>query len=97
VLSTYESLSNIPHDALAEKVGGKFRLTRLISQRLQDIHHGAPLLVDRQPEEALLAAVCREIQKDLIKLEVHSTEDIDLHDAGGETDYLGIGGGSEEE
>lgn len=89
--STYESLSTIPHDFLAEKVGGKFRLTRLIAQRLRDINNGAPLLVERKTDEALLAAVCREIATGVISLEVHDAEtSTTTESVGGFEDYLGI-------
>jgi len=92
VQSTYESLSLIPHDALAEKVGGKFRLTRLIAQRLRDINNGAPLLVERRPDEALLAAVCREISEDKISLEIHTpVEQDDVQEGEGFEEFLGIG------
>ena len=89
--STYESLSTIPHDALAEKVGGKFKLTRLIAQRLRDINNGAPLLVERRKDEALLAAVCREIEEDKISLEIHTVATPEYQDQGEFDDYLGIG------
>ncbi len=89
--STYESLSTIPHDALAEKVGGKFKLTRLIAQRLRDINNGAPLLVERRKDEALLAAVCREIEEDKISLEIHTVAAPEYQDQGEFDDYLGIG------
>lgn len=88
--STYESLSLIPHDALAEKVGGKFKLTRLIAQRLRDLNNGAPLLVERGKDEALLAAVCREIFEDKISLEIHTPVDTDTPAEDSFEDYLGI-------
>jgi len=69
-LQSYDSLASLHMDNLATKVGGKFRLTRLVSQRLRAINSGEPLLVDRQPNEALLAAVCREIEEDLISLDI---------------------------
>lgn len=86
-MTKYETLSAVHQDKLAEIVGGKFRLTRLISLRLRDLNNGAPLLVDRRHEEANLAAVCREIEEGLISLEtvepVAPQED-------GEFDLLGI-------
>ena len=82
----------IPHDALAEKVGGKFKLTRLIAQRLRDLNNGAPLLVQRGKDEALLAAVCREISEDKISLEIHNQAPEEfLDDENFDGDYLGIG------
>ena len=55
-MALYDSLHEIPLDALAEKVGGRIRLTYLISQRLCQINAGAPLLVELGEDEALLAA-----------------------------------------
>lgn len=66
----YDSLHNIPLDELSDKVGGRARLTCLVSKRLRMINDGAHLLVERQDGEALLAAVCREIMEDKIWLEI---------------------------
>ncbi len=77
----YDSLAAIPQDKLADMVGGKFHLTRLISLRLKDVKNGAPLFVERRPNEALLAAVCREIEEGYINLETYEpvaqTDDVD--------------------
>lgn len=67
----YDSLAAIPQDKLADMVGGKFHLTRLLSLRLKDVKNGAPLFVDRKPNEALLAAVCREVEEGYISLETY--------------------------
>lgn len=69
-MQSYDSLTQIHLDALAEKVGGRYRLTRLVSQRMQQINGGHPLLVERRPNEALLAAVCREIEENKVELEM---------------------------
>lgn len=91
---SYESLSSIHQDTLSQIVGGKFKLTRLISMRLRDINNGAPLLVERYHNEALLAAVCREIEAGLISLETiepaPATEDEGDFDLLGIEDELGL-------
>ena len=69
----YDSLASIPQDKLADMIGGKFHLTRLISIRMRDVKNGAPLYVERKPNEALLAAVCREIEEGLISLETYES------------------------
>ncbi|MDR0362758.1 MAG: hypothetical protein LBJ46_08775 [Planctomycetota bacterium] len=74
-MTIYESLHNIPIDRLAEAAGGKARLTYLISQRLRAVNNGAQLLVERQPGEALLAAVCREVMEKKIWLEIPEPEE----------------------
>ena len=76
LVSIYDSLHNIPLDHLAEVAGGKARLTYLVAQRLRAINNGAQLLVERQPGEALLAAVCREVLENKIWLEMPETEEI---------------------
>ncbi len=86
-MQSYESLSSIHQDKLAGMVGGKFRLTKLISQRMRDINNGAPLLVEREKNEALLAAVCREIEEGLITLE---TVEPVVQEDDGDFDLLGI-------
>ncbi len=78
----YDSLAAIPQDKLADMVGGKFHLTKLLSLRLKDVKNGAPLFVERKPNEALLAAVCREIEEGFITLETY--EPVVDHD---EVDY----------
>lgn len=85
---SYESLSSVHQDILSQIVGGKFKLTRLISLRLRDINNGAPLLVERKPNEALLAVVCREIEAGLISLETIEPAPVDEEE--GEFDLLGI-------
>jgi DNA-directed RNA polymerase subunit K/omega len=75
LVTIYESLHNIPIDRLAEAAGGKARLTYLISQRLRAVNNGAQLLVERQPGEALLAAVCREVMEKKIWLEIPEPEE----------------------
>lgn len=74
-MSIYDSLHSIQLDHLAEAAGGKARLTYLVSQRLRAINNGAQLLVERQPGEALLAAVCREVLQNKIWLEIPEAED----------------------
>lgn len=86
-MQSYDSLSQIQHDQLAELVGGRFRLTRLISMRLREIMGGAPLLVERHPHEALLSVVCREIEAGLISLDV---PEIQLEEQESDMDLLGI-------
>jgi DNA-directed RNA polymerase omega subunit len=66
---TYSFLSAADLDRLAEKVGGRYRLTHLVSQRLRQINAGAPLLLERREEEHLLATVCREVDEGLVFLE----------------------------
>jgi len=93
-VTIYESLHSIPIDALAEKVGGRNRLTRLVSLRLRALNAGAPLLVERQTGEALLAAVCREVQEGKIWLEVQ--EEQVASPAGGIDDLLNMDGVGDE-
>lgn len=66
----YDSLHNIPLDDLSDKVGGRARLTRLVSLRLRMLNDGGRLLVEQQEGEALLATVCREIMEGKISLEM---------------------------
>jgi DNA-directed RNA polymerase subunit K/omega len=87
-VTIYESLHNIPIDALAEKVGGRHRLTRLVSLRLRAITSGAPLLVEKRENEALLSAVCREVQEGKIWLEVSEEQ---IAPPQGDLDLLGMG------
>lgn len=75
-MSIYDSLHNIQLDKLSEAAGGKARLTYLVAQRLRSINNGAQLLVDRQPGESLLAAVCREVLDKKIWLEIPETEEL---------------------
>lgn len=86
-MQSYDSLSQIQHDHLAELVGGRFRLTRLISMRLREIMGGAPLLLERKPHEALLSVVCREIESGLISLDV---PDVHIEEEEMDMDLLGI-------
>lgn len=75
-MAIYDSLHSIELDRLAEAAGGKARLTYLVSQRLRAINNGAQILVERQPGEALLSVVCREVLEKKIWLELAETEDI---------------------
>lgn len=86
-MQSYDSLSSIHQDTLAKIVGGKFKLTKLISQRLRDLNNGAPLLIEKKPKEAMLAAVCREIEEGLITLE---TIEPVVQEEATEFDLLGI-------
>lgn len=70
----YESLHDLPLDELAEKVGGRYRLARLVALRLRAINSGAPFLVPPKENEAPLATVCREIMEDKIWLDVAEQE-----------------------
>ena len=88
-MDLYDSLHDIKLDRLSETVGGRHRLTYLISQRLIQINRGAPLLVERRENEALLAAVCREVDEDKIWLEVPKEE---LKGEETDLDILGIEG-----
>ncbi|MDR3211034.1 MAG: hypothetical protein LBU79_03865 [Planctomycetota bacterium] len=72
-MAIYDSLHSIPLDRLSEAAGGKARLTYLVAQRLRAINNGAQLLVERQPGEALLASVCREVLENKIWLEIPDT------------------------
>ena len=80
MVSIYDSLHNIHLDRLAEVAGGKARLTYLVAQRLRAINNGAQLLVDRQPGEAMLAAVCREVLENKIWLEMPEAEEIPVEE-----------------
>lgn len=75
-MAIYDSLHTIQLDRLAEVAGGKARLTYLVAQRLRAINSGAQLLIERQPGEALLAAVCREVLEKKIWLEIPETEEL---------------------
>ncbi len=87
-----ESTTHIHLDRLAEKVGGRYRLTKLISERMRQLNGGAPLLVDLRPHERLISAVCREVEEGLISLDVPELADVAEQ---AEFDVLGIEGGSE--
>ncbi|MBN2713297.1 MAG: DNA-directed RNA polymerase subunit omega [Planctomycetes bacterium] len=69
-MTRYDSLHSLHIDELSDKVGGKHKLTYLVSQRMKQINRGAPILVDIKENEALLATVCREIANDKIWLDV---------------------------
>ncbi len=86
-MDLYDSLHNIPLDRLAEKVGGRHRLTYLVSQRLIQVNNGAPLLVERGEDEAILAAVCREVDEGKIWLDASQEE---LHAKEDDLSFLGI-------
>lgn len=98
-MQSYSSLATIPLDDLANKVGGHFKLTYLVSQRLRQINAGSPLMVVPQDNEATLAAVCREIQEDKISMELPEeksveqegdfTDGFDFEDDGGGDDAGG--------
>ncbi len=75
-MAIYDSLHSIHLDKLSEVAGGKARLTYLVAQRLRAVNSGAQLLVERQPGEALLAAVCREVLEKKIWLEIPETEEL---------------------
>ena len=79
-MAIYDSLHNIQLDRLAETAGGKARLTYLVAQRLRAISNGAQLLVERQPGEALLAAVCREVLENKIWLEMPEAEELPVEE-----------------
>jgi len=83
----YDSLHSIPLDQLAEKVGGRHKLTFLIAQRLCQINAGSPLLVEQGENEALLAAVCRELDEGKIWLEIPDEE---IRSEQSDLDILGI-------
>jgi DNA-directed RNA polymerase subunit K/omega len=87
-VTIYDSLHNIPMDILSEKVGGRHRLTRLISLRLRALNSGAPLLVEKKENEALLAAVCREVAEGKIWLEVPEEQ---IAPPQGDLDLLSMG------
>lgn len=75
-MAIYDSLHAIQLDKLSEVAGGKARLTYLVAHRLRNINNGAQLLVERQPGESLLAAVCREVLEKKIWLEIPETEEL---------------------
>lgn len=75
MVQSYESLRSIHLDQLADQIGGRHRLTYLVSQRLRAISRGAPLLVERRDNEALIAAVCREISEGKIWIEMAAEEE----------------------
>ncbi len=79
-VSIYDSLHTIQLDRLSEIAGGKARLTYLVAQRLRAINNGAQLLVERQPGEALLSAVCREVLEKKIWLEIPETEELPVEE-----------------
>ncbi len=85
-MAIYDSLHTIQLDKLSEAAGGKARLTYLVAQRLRAINNGAQLLVERQPGEALLSAVCREVLEKKIWLEIPEVEELPVEE--GEFDLL---------
>jgi DNA-directed RNA polymerase subunit K/omega len=87
-VAIYDSLHDLPLDALAEKAGGRHRLTVLVAKRIRQINEGAQLLVERLPGEALLAAVCREVLAGKIWLETVETET--QAESADEFDLLGL-------
>ncbi len=85
-MAIYDSLHTIQLDKLSEAAGGKARLTYLVAQRLRAINNGGQLLVERQPGEALLSAVCREVLEKKIWLEIPEVEELPVEE--GEFDLL---------
>ncbi len=85
-MAIYDSLHTLQLDKLSEAAGGKARLTYLVAQRLRAINNGGHLLVERQPGEALLSAVCREVLEKKIWLEIPEAEELPAEE--GEFDLL---------
>ncbi len=94
-MQIYESLHNLPLDQLAEKVGGRHRLTVLISRRLRMFNAGAPYLVERQGNESLISVAAREILADKIWLDTAEYENEEVA-AASDMDILGLGEDFEE-
>ena len=69
-MDAYTSQAAIKLDDLADKIGGRYRLTYLVAQRLRSVNAGAPLLVERHEGESLLASVCREVEEGKVWLDV---------------------------
>lgn len=87
-MQIYDYLTNIPHDRLAEKVGGKFRLTTIVARRLNEISSGrSRFLVDPLENEAPIATICREILENKIWLE---TPQIQAETPENDYDLLGL-------
>ena len=60
-------MSRILFDDLAEKVGGKFRMSVLMQKRLKELMRGAKPLVDIESDDKL-DIIYEEILQDKIKL-----------------------------
>lgn len=73
--STIELIHRI--DNLADKVGGRFKLTALIQRRLQEITRTAPHLL-HQGGISPLRAVIKEIEDGKIELEPIDDDDVDI-------------------
>ena len=70
-MTIYDYLSDLDIDTLSEQCGGRYRLTRLVSERMRQVQGGAPLLVEREEEEEpLLAMVLREIREGKVWFEL---------------------------
>lgn len=61
-------LNELKEDFIAQKVGGKFKLTTLIQKRLVQLNRGAPPLVESQGKPTM-GTVVEEILTDKIYLD----------------------------
>ncbi|TWT55744.1 DNA-directed RNA polymerase subunit omega [Thalassoglobus neptunius] len=59
----------LKEDAIAKKVGGRFKLSTLIQKRLVQLNRGAPPLVDC-PGKPTMGTVIEEIMTDKIYLDI---------------------------
>lgn len=73
-------LNELKEDAIAEKVGGKFKLSTLIQKRLVQLNRGAPPLVDC-PGKPNMGTVIEEIITDKIYLDTSNNVVIAEDDA----------------
>ena len=61
-------------EELANKVGGKFRLTALIQKRLVELLQGSRPLVERAPGMTNIEVVIQEILADKISIDYDTTD-----------------------
>jgi len=62
-------LEELKSNELADKVGGRFRLSALMQKRMQELVHGARPLIENTEGKTLLEIVVAEIKQDKITID----------------------------
>jgi len=65
---------------LAEKVGGRFRLTSLVQRRLEELMQGARPLIENAEGKTQLEIVIQEILEDKIEISAKGDEDLEAQE-----------------
>lgn len=70
-------IETLKSEELANKVGGKFRLTALIQKRLVELLQGSRPLVERTPGMTDIEVAIQEILEDKIAIDYETTDIIE--------------------